>query len=248
MATTTNSRPIAVADRVAVSEDGVLQATGNLLSNDTDADRDTLAVTAVNGLAAGVGTVIAGTYGSLVLGANGQYTYILANAQANVQALEAGRSVTDVFRYTVSDGASHTITTQNLLPYSEALDNPAWVRFSNNGASATVMADAALSPIGSRTAELLSMTGSGTGIYTGTDVSGQSTFSAWIRLAAGDGLADEAEVQRSFGGPEEIGRLFLTDHLLAFEITSIVLLVAAVGGVVLGTRSKAEDEEEGVRA
>ncbi|WP_314229814.1 phage head spike fiber domain-containing protein [Roseomonas mucosa] len=179
--------PVAVADKAAVSEDGVLQATGNLLSNDTDADRDTLAVTAVNGLAAGVGTVIAGTYGSLVLGANGQYTYILANAQANVQALEAGRSVTDVFRYTVSDGASHTITTQNLLPYSEALDNPAWVRFSNNGASATVMADAALSPIGSRTAELLSMTGSGTGIYTGTDVSGQSTFSAWIRLAAGDG-------------------------------------------------------------
>ena len=129
-----------MADKAAVSEDGVLQATGNLLSNDTDADRDTLAVTAVNGLAAGAGTVIAGTYGSLVLGANGQYTYILANAQANVQALEAGRSVTDVFRYTVSDGASHTITTQNLLPYSEALDNPAWVRFSNNGASATVMA------------------------------------------------------------------------------------------------------------
>ena len=30
--------------------------------------------------------------------------------------------------------------------------------------------------------------------------------------------------------------LFLTDHLLAFEITSIVLLVAAVGGVVLGMR------------
>jgi NADH:ubiquinone oxidoreductase subunit 6 (subunit J) len=69
-----------------------------------------------------------------------------------------------------------------------------------------------------------------------------------IGLAAGDGLADEAEVQRSFGSPAEIGRLFLTDHLLAFEITSIVLLVAAVGGVVLGTRSRAEDEEELARA
>ena len=34
-----------------------------------------------------------------------------------------------------------------------------------------------------------------------------------------------------------IGRLFLTDHLLAFEITSIVLLVAAVGGVILGILS-----------
>jgi NADH:ubiquinone oxidoreductase subunit 6 (subunit J) len=69
-----------------------------------------------------------------------------------------------------------------------------------------------------------------------------------IGLKAGDGLADEAVVQRSFGSPEEIGRLFLTDHLLAFEITSIVLLVAAVGGVVLGTRSLAEDEEEAARA
>ena len=69
-----------------------------------------------------------------------------------------------------------------------------------------------------------------------------------IGLKAGDGLADEAVVDRSFGSPEEIGRLFLTDHLLAFEITSIVLLVAAVGGVVLGTRSRAEDEEEVARA
>ncbi|MBA3347616.1 MAG: hypothetical protein H0T13_03560 [Actinobacteria bacterium] len=47
-----------------------------------------------------------------------------------------------------------------------------------------------------------------------------------------------------FGSPHEIGRLFLTDHLLAFEITSIVLLVAAVGGVILGTGTRAEDELE----
>jgi NADH:ubiquinone oxidoreductase subunit 6 (subunit J) len=33
-------------------------------------------------------------------------------------------------------------------------------------------------------------------------------------------------------------RLFLTDHLLAFEITSIVLLVAAVGGVILGSHTR----------
>ena len=38
-------------------------------------------------------------------------------------------------------------------------------------------------------------------------------------------------------------RLFLTDHLLAFEITSIVLLVAAVGGVILGAHSRRFDQE-----
>ena len=59
-----------------------------------------------------------------------------------------------------------------------------------------------------------------------------------IGLKAGDRLSNEAEIERSFGSPAEIGRVFLTDHLLAFEITSIVLLVAAVGGVILGTRSK----------
>ena len=59
-----------------------------------------------------------------------------------------------------------------------------------------------------------------------------------IGLKAGDRLDDEAEVDALFGGPAEIGRLFLTDQLLAFEITSIVLLVAAVGGVILGAHSQ----------
>jgi NADH:ubiquinone oxidoreductase subunit 6 (subunit J) len=61
-----------------------------------------------------------------------------------------------------------------------------------------------------------------------------------LMLDAGGDLSDEAEITRSFGSPAEMGRLFLTDHLLAFEITSIVLLVAAVGGVVLGMRSREE--------
>ena len=61
-----------------------------------------------------------------------------------------------------------------------------------------------------------------------------------VMLDAGGRLSDESDVDRAFGSPAEMGRLFLTDHLLAFEITSIVLLVAAVGGVVLGMRSQAE--------
>ena len=59
---------------------------------------------------------------------------------------------------------------------------------------------------------------------------------------ADGGLSDSAEITRSFGSPAEIGRLFLTDHLLAFEITSIILLIAAVGGVVLGMKTQAEGE------
>jgi NADH-quinone oxidoreductase subunit J len=55
-----------------------------------------------------------------------------------------------------------------------------------------------------------------------------------IALKAGDRLAHSAEIPSTFGSPSEIGKLFLGPHLLAFEVTSIVLLVAAVGGVILG--------------
>ena len=68
-----------------------------------------------------------------------------------------------------------------------------------------------------------------------------------IGLKAGDALTDEATVDGAFGSPGEIGRLFLTDHLLAFEITSIVLLVAAIGGVVLGGQSRLFGEVDSQR-
>jgi NADH-quinone oxidoreductase subunit J len=64
-----------------------------------------------------------------------------------------------------------------------------------------------------------------------------------IALEAGDQLSDTASVSNSFGSPAQIGELFLSDHLLAFEVTSIVLLVAAVGGVVLGGAMPASDDE-----
>jgi NADH-quinone oxidoreductase subunit J len=64
-----------------------------------------------------------------------------------------------------------------------------------------------------------------------------------IGLTAGDSLSSTAEIDDSFGSPAEIGTLFLSDHLLAFEVMSIVLLVAAVGGVVLGSSLPKESEE-----
>jgi NADH-quinone oxidoreductase subunit J len=59
-----------------------------------------------------------------------------------------------------------------------------------------------------------------------------------ISLSAGGSLGHDGNVGPAFGSPAYIGRLFLVDHLLAFEITSIVLLIAAVGGVILGAHSK----------
>ena len=68
-----------------------------------------------------------------------------------------------------------------------------------------------------------------------------------VGLKTSGRLSHEQEITSYFGSPQMIGKLFLTDHLLAFEITSIVLLVAAVGGVVLGSDSRqpADDEAQG---
>ena len=48
----------------------------------------------------------------------------------------------------------------------------------------------------------------------------------------------------AFGGPGQIGELFLTKFLLAFEVASFLLLVAAVGAVILARRRRGLPGEE----
>ncbi len=48
--------------------------------------------------------------------------------------------------------------------------------------------------------------------------------------------AEGAGFFSAFGSPAEIGKLLLTKYLLAFEIASFLLLVAAVGAVILARR------------
>jgi len=95
--------PVPTDDEAAVIEDGVLAANGNVLANDSGSG---LGVTALRfGATSGtVGSVLAGSYGSLTLNANGSYSYALDNASVTVQDLAAGQVVTDVFTYTVSNG------------------------------------------------------------------------------------------------------------------------------------------------
>jgi len=57
-------------------------------------------------------------------------------------------------------------------------------------------------------------------------------------------LSKAAEITDAFGSPSQIGQLFLTDQLLAFELISVVLLVAAVGGVILGSHSREQSPVE----
>ena len=45
-----------------------------------------------------------------------------------------------------------------------------------------------------------------------------------------------APYKAGFGEPAEVGRQFLTNYLVAFEVASLLLLIAAVGAVILARR------------
>ena len=51
-----------------------------------------------------------------------------------------------------------------------------------------------------------------------------------------------ARFSSAFGTPRQIGRAFLTQYLLVFEIASLLLLVAAIGAVVLARRRRGLDD------
>jgi NADH:ubiquinone oxidoreductase subunit 6 (subunit J) len=56
--------------------------------------------------------------------------------------------------------------------------------------------------------------------------------------------SEGAPYESGFGSPGEIGQLLLTKFLMAFEVASYLLLVAAVGAVVLARRRRGLDEPE----
>ena len=50
-------------------------------------------------------------------------------------------------------------------------------------------------------------------------------------------LGPAAEIPADFGGYRAVGALLFTDWVLAFEVTSLLLLAAMVGAVILAKRS-----------
>ncbi len=120
-----NDTPVAVDDTDSVNEDATVTKTGSqddALYDDTDADdSDSLTVTAIapssgststvseGSTYASGGTTVTGTYGTLTIGADGSYTYTADQSAAD--DLDLNDTATDVFTYTVSDGANTTTAT-----------------------------------------------------------------------------------------------------------------------------------------
>jgi len=118
----TNDAPVANVDSNLVVESGVVNggntptagqpsANGNVLDNDTDVDAGTVLQVSAFSLGATVGTLgtpLQGMYGSLVLNANGSYTYILDNSLPATQNLASGATAAEHFTYTITDGDGGT--------------------------------------------------------------------------------------------------------------------------------------------
>jgi VCBS repeat-containing protein len=180
-----NDAPVANDDTNSTDENSPVS--GNVLANDTDADVETLTV-------ANAGTFI-GTFGTLVLAANGSYTYTPGAAAA---LLNNGQSANDVFTYiasdgTVSDTATLTITVNGLSGAPNANDDLATTT-ENSSVSGNVLANDT-DPEG----DSLTVTDPGTYVGTyGTLTLGSNGSYTYAPNAAANGLAAGESAQDVF--------------------------------------------------
>jgi NADH-quinone oxidoreductase subunit J len=64
---------------------------------------------------------------------------------------------------------------------------------------------------------------------------GESIYLLFVRGAASGDVPQPIQI---FGSPQEVGQALFTSYLLPFEITSVLLLIAMVGAIVLTVREK----------
>jgi VCBS repeat-containing protein len=110
---------------------GDASASGNVLDNDTDVDAgDSRTVVGAQAggvagpLSSGVGASLTGTYGSLVLAADGSWTYTLDNTDTNTNALAQGQAGLEVFTYTMADSQGATSTAALIIDITGTNDAP----------------------------------------------------------------------------------------------------------------------------
>lgn len=131
-----NDTPVAQNDaNTAIEAGGLNNATpginpsGNVLTNDSDVDGNGEALSVIGvrqGTSVGViGSGLAGAFGTLTLGVNGNYSYVLDNSNPQVQALRTnGDVLTETFTYQIRDLAGATSTATLTITIRGTNDNP----------------------------------------------------------------------------------------------------------------------------
>ncbi|MEM7455250.1 MAG: Ig-like domain-containing protein [Planctomycetota bacterium] len=123
-----NPGPVATDNAASMNEDTALSATGNVILDDdgdgvdSDPDNDDLTVLSVDG--SGPGVSVTGSYGNIIVHADGSYSYNLNNSNTDVQALDVGESLTDSFTYTLTDAEGGTDTASITITINGTNDAP----------------------------------------------------------------------------------------------------------------------------
>ncbi|MFL6843798.1 MAG: Ig-like domain-containing protein [Allosphingosinicella sp.] len=223
-----NDAPVANDDIASTDENSPV--TGNVLANDTDPD-DPLTVT-------NPGTYI-GFYGTLVLAADGSYTYTPGGAAS---LLNAGQSANDVFNYTASDGtvtdaATLTITVNGLSGVPDAVDDNATTN-ENNNVSGNVLANDT-DPEG----DTLTVTNPGSYVGTyGTLTLGANGSYTYVPNAAANGLAAGESAQDVFTYTASDGTAS-DSATLTVTVNGINDAPTITGGDFSGSVAEAQDDE-----
>nr|WP_052704500.1 VCBS domain-containing protein [Halomonas sp. S2151] len=136
-----NDAPVGVDDSgVAIEKGGISNATagqdatGNVLTNDTDVDLngETKAVTGIRDGDELLGsfdevtgaTNVIGKYGTLTIDQDGSYTYVIADDNADVEALAVGDTLSETFSYLVTDAEGLDDIAVLTITIEGAQDNP----------------------------------------------------------------------------------------------------------------------------
>ncbi|WP_415260002.1 VCBS domain-containing protein [Pseudomonas chlororaphis] len=201
-------------DAGAVQEDTTLSVNGQFSS--ADIDHDATATWTINGSPTG-------TYGSITVDSNGQWTYTLANGTdgvaSAVQSLKAGESHDEVFSVQVSDGLGGVDTQLVTVTVTGSNDAPVLSFASGNDAGA-VQEDTTLSVSGQFSSADIdhaatatwSIAGSNTGTYgsIAVDSTGQWTYT----LANGtDGVASAVQSLKTGESHDEVFSVQVSDGL-----------------------------------
>jgi VCBS repeat-containing protein len=133
--------PVAVNDVNSVTEDGPTVATGNVRGNDTlgadNANGVPVTSVSVGSVAGTVGAAVATPHGSIVVNADGSYTYTLNNADPAVQRLIVGETLTETVRYTITDADGDTSSATLTITIKGTNDVATLTLVDGNGAGTT---------------------------------------------------------------------------------------------------------------
>jgi len=131
----TDDVPKAVDDSNGTASETQLTLTGNVLTNDVQGADRVVTNESAGPITAGTFT---GTYGTLVLNANGTYIYTLNTNDADFKNLHGGGNGTETFAYTITDSDGDT-STANLVLQIHNNDDPVIINgLDVNGGELTV--------------------------------------------------------------------------------------------------------------